>query len=38
MNIVIGLYYVELENIDTFSESIIEAIVACEVIAVSPAM
>ena len=33
MNIIIGLCHVELGNIvDTFSESIIEAIVACEVI------
>ena len=31
-NIVIGLCHVELDNIETFSDLIIEAIVACEVI------
>ena len=32
MNIVIEFCHVELENIDTFSEQIIEAIVACKII------
>ena len=35
MNIIIGLCHVELVNMDTFSGSIIEAIVACDVISPS---
>jgi hypothetical protein len=35
MNIVIGLCHVDFSNIDTFSESYLKQIVACEVISTS---
>ena len=36
MYVDIGLGHVKIHNMDTFSESIIEAIVSCEVISTSP--
>ena len=35
MNIVIGLCHVDFSNIDTYSESYLKQIVACEIISIS---